>query len=545
MQAVDSQPIRILLVEDNPGDARLVTEILRSTQDFRYTLKKETSLGEAFQRLQEAPLDIVLLDLGLPDGQGIDTLRRLDASCDLPIVVLTVDDRGEMGVRALRNGAQDYLVKGHIDAWLLPRVLNHAIERLEHQRQATQAQVRIREAEVRAEEARRTQRDLEREVVERRRAEQQVQQLNQTLTQRVNRLAALHAIDRVINASMDLHLTLEVVLEQITEQLRVDAATVLLFHEESLTLEFAASEGFASSGVRERRIRLGKGVIGQAVMQYQSVHLPDLRTEVGDLEGRELVGSEGFVCYHATPLMAKGQLRGLLEVFHRDRLDFNQDWLGFFAALAEQTAIALDNAILLRKLQDSNNRLALAYDRTIEGWSQALGFKDEETAEHSQRVTEMTVRLAKHMGVKGEALAHIRRGALLHDIGKMAVPDRILLKPGKLTEEEWQAMRRHTTAAYELLTPITFLRPALDIPYCHHEKWDGSGYPRGLRGEQIPLAARIFAVVDVWDALSSDRPYRKAWPREKVLAYLKEQAGKHFDAAVVKTFLELVDAPES
>ncbi|RJX27432.1 MAG: HD-GYP domain-containing protein, partial [Dethiobacter sp.] len=170
-----------------------------------------------------------------------------------------------------------------------------------------------------------------------------------------------------------------------------------------------------------------------------------------------------------------------------------------------------------------------------------LDLKDEETEGHSRRVTEMTLRIAREMGLKDEELVHVRRGALLHDIGKMGVPDAILLKPGKLTDEEWEIMRRHPVYAYQMLSRIGYLRPALDIPYCHHEKWDGTGYPRGLKGEEIPLPARIFAVVDVFDALTSDRPYRPAWPKEKALAYLRQQAGRHFDPRVVEAFLSLTE----
>jgi putative nucleotidyltransferase with HDIG domain len=178
----------------------------------------------------------------------------------------------------------------------------------------------------------------------------------------------------------------------------------------------------------------------------------------------------------------------------------------------------------------------MAYDATIEGWSAALDLRDEETRGHSQRVTEMTVKLARSLGLGEEELAQVRWGALLHDIGKMGVPDGILLKPGPLTDEEWVLMKKHPTFAYEMLSPIHYLQSALDIPYCHHEKWDGTGYPRGLKGKQIPLVARIFAVVDVWDALISDRPYRKAWSEEKVREHIQAGAGTHFDPQVVKTF---------
>ena len=189
-----------------------------------------------------------------------------------------------------------------------------------------------------------------------------------------------------------------------------------------------------------------------------------------------------------------------------------------------------------------NSQLLHAYDATIEGWSRALDLRDHETEGHSRRVTEMTLRLARAVGVPEDALVHIKRGALLHDIGKMGVPDSVLLKPGPLDAEEWEIMRRHPSLAREMLAPTEFLHPALDIPYCHHEKWDGTGYPRGLRGEQIPLSARLFSLVDVWDALVSDRPYRAAWPRERVLDHLCSLSGTHFDPELVAVFISLLDA---
>jgi putative two-component system response regulator len=191
-------------------------------------------------------------------------------------------------------------------------------------------------------------------------------------------------------------------------------------------------------------------------------------------------------------------------------------------------------------LEHTHQQLLLAYDKTIEGWSRAMDLRDKETEGHSKRVTEMTYKLASLLDFRDEELQHIRRGALLHDMGKLGIPDSILLKPGKLDEEEWQWMRQHPQMAYDMLYPIEYLRPALDIPYCHHEKWDGTGYPRGLKGEEIPLSARIFAVVDVWDALTSQRPYREAWSIEKTLAYIQEQSGKHFDPAIVEIFIRVI-----
>jgi putative nucleotidyltransferase with HDIG domain len=214
--------------------------------------------------------------------------------------------------------------------------------------------------------------------------------------------------------------------------------------------------------------------------------------------------------------------------------------MDFLETLAGQVAIAIENAALVDDILRKHTELINAYNQTIEGWGTALSLKEEETAEHSQRVTEMTVRIAKAMGMKEEELYYVRLGALLHDIGKIGVPDSILLKPGKLTDDEWKIMKKHPEYAFQMLSPIAYLSKAIDIPYCHHEKWDGTGYPRGLKGKQIPLSARIFAVVDVWDALSSDRPYRKAWSKDKVIEYIKSQSGKHFDPEVVEVFIKIL-----
>jgi PAS domain S-box-containing protein/putative nucleotidyltransferase with HDIG domain len=191
-------------------------------------------------------------------------------------------------------------------------------------------------------------------------------------------------------------------------------------------------------------------------------------------------------------------------------------------------------------LQRANEDLREAYDRTIEGWVLALDLRDRETEGHTQRVTEMAIRLARELGCTDEELLHIRRGALLHDMGKMGIPDEILQKPGPLTDEEWIIMRRHPLYAYQMLSPIHYLNQSLIIPYCHHERWDGTGYPQGLKGEEIPLFARLFAVVDVWDALSSDRPYRKRIPPQEVADYLQEEAGRLFDPYIVEKFLSLI-----
>jgi putative nucleotidyltransferase with HDIG domain len=216
-----------------------------------------------------------------------------------------------------------------------------------------------------------------------------------------------------------------------------------------------------------------------------------------------------------------------------------------FISLYEQRLQLEDWSKSLEKLVAQRTKeLASAYESTLEGWALAMELREQETAGHCFRVVELTLNFARRLKIPQEDLVHIHRGALLHDIGKMGVPDSILLKPGPLTEEEWVVMRKHPAYAYELLSQIDFLLPALDIPYYHHEKWDGSGYPTGLRGEDIPLAARIFAIVDVWDALLSDRPYRDALPQQQVIEYIKGESGRHFDPGLVTVFFEMMESAQ-
>ncbi|MCL4563002.1 MAG: GAF domain-containing protein [Chloroflexi bacterium] len=358
--------------------------------------------------------------------------------------------------------------------------------------------------------------------------------------QRLQRIASLHKIDTAITSSFDLQFILDILLTQVTTHLGVDAADILLLNPYMDDLEFAASRGFKSPLVKRPPIRIGDGLAGRAAYEKRMVTVANSSGSKELFLEPDLASKEGFTSYYGMPLISKGQVLGVLEVFNRKPLKPVPDWLDFLITLAGQAAIAIDSVTLFNDLQHSNIELTLAYDATIEGWSHALDLRDKETEGHTQRVTQLTLELARSIGLKEEELVHIRRGALLHDIGKMGIPDYILLKPDKLTDEEWRIMRQHPTFAYEMLAPIAFLRPALDIPYYHHEKWDGNGYPLGLKGEQIPLAARIFTVVDVWDALCSDRPYRSKWPKEKVVDYIREQSGTHFDPHIVEAFFKLM-----
>jgi PAS domain S-box-containing protein/putative nucleotidyltransferase with HDIG domain len=351
-------------------------------------------------------------------------------------------------------------------------------------------------------------------------------------------LTALHQIDLAISANFDLNITFSVILSNVKEELEVDAVSILLLNPVTHTLDYAAGAGFRTSNIEKSHVRLGKGCAGLAAQECRTVFITDIRKSQESFSRVSFLENEEFVSHYDTPLIVKGQVRGVLEIFHRALIEPEPRWLSYFETLATQAAIAIENASLFENLQQSNLELMLAYDATIEGWSRALELRDRETEGHTQRVAEMALELAEKMGMSNAEKLDLRRGALLHDIGKMGIPDAILLKPGSLSNSEWEIMRQHPLYAYQMLSPIPYLKRALEIPYCHHEKWDGSGYPRGLKGDSIPLSARVFAVVDVFDALTSNRPYSKAWPLDKAYRYIQEQTGKHFDPEIAKIFLD-------
>lgn len=364
-----------------------------------------------------------------------------------------------------------------------------------------------------------------------------------SVRQQLERMSALRAIDMAITTTADLELTLNVLVQQVRAQLKVDATCILLMDRQSSTLEFAVGDGFRTEALQHTSLGVGMGYAGQAASTRQVVRIPNLTNRDTDFLRSPYFSQEGFVDYFAIPLVSKMQMLGVLEIFHRSPLNPQPDWLDFMNMLAGQAAIAIDSAVMFHDFEESNAALTSAYDATIEGWSRALELRDRETQGHTARVTRMVSRLAIMLGMTPEEITHIKRGAALHDIGKMAIPDHILFKPGPLDAMEWEVMRQHTSIAAELLKPIPYLAPAMEIPEHHHEKWDGSGYPRGLREEQIPRSARLFAAVDVYDALTSDRPYRKAWSHHQAVNYIQGESGRHFDPRVVEAFSRMMEHP--
>jgi PAS domain S-box-containing protein len=377
-----------------------------------------------------------------------------------------------------------------------------------------------------------------RDVTEREEALERVEHLNGQLESRLARITALHNIDLAISARLSLKSTLELVLAQANQQLGVEASAIRLKQRDGRFTEFYTGLGFKSDDARAHLLMLGTRWADNVMLEGKPLGTR-LVTDINSPWNPVF----GGIRYFAAPLLVEGKARGVLEVYQKGDTRRDREWHNFLETLAGQAALAVENDSLLGDLQRSNRELLQAYNEVIEGWAKALDLRDKETEGHSRRVTDLCVKLAQRMGIHGEALIHLRRGALLHDIGKTGIPDSILLKPGPLTEEEWVVMRRHPQLSYNFLYPLEFLRPALDIPYCHHEKWDGTGYPRGLSKEQIPLPARIFAIVDVWDALTSDRPYHKKRSPEEAAEIIRAGKGKHFDPVVVKAFFELEDVP--
>ncbi len=334
---------------------------------------------------------------------------------------------------------------------------------------------------------------------------------------------------------------LPIILDQASVLLGTSQASLILFEDMTNTyvVEMARGDWADSQGVR---LSVPESISGPLLKKGQPYICEDTDVEF------PLANTFSFhrpQMIAAVSLMANQQIIGILCVgrYKDDPAShlFTEGEMRLLSAIADIAANAINRTSLYEESQRVAIDLKHAYDSTLEGWAHALELRDQETEGHTRRVAQTTVELARELGFDDGILEQVRRGALLHDIGKMGIPDSVLLKPGTLNEREWEIMRRHPEYANDLLMPIEYLRPALDIPYCHHEKWDGSGYPRGLKSEDIPLMARIFAVVDVWDALTSDRPYRKAWSRDKTLEYIREQSGKHFDPQVAATFLAMVE----
>jgi putative nucleotidyltransferase with HDIG domain len=358
------------------------------------------------------------------------------------------------------------------------------------------------------------------------------------------KVETLAEVGDVINSSLGLDRVLEKVMDSLIALVQAERGFLVMREDDELRVQTA--RGIDHVDLNEEAFALSRTIVQQVMSTGESVLTTNAQEDprFGKEASVIMLQLRSILC---VPMKLKEDIIGVMFVDNRVQTGhFKESDLDLLSAFAEQSAMAIHNAGLFddlqaanKDLEAANTELEIAYEATLQGWVRALDLRDKETEGHTQRVTTLTQKLAQNMGVDGSQQVHIKRGALLHDIGKMGIPDGILLKPGKLTAEERELIQQHPTLAYEMLSPIEFLEPAIDIPYCHHEKWDGSGYPRGLRGDEIPIAARIFSVVDVWDALTSIRPYRNPMENAEALQYIHEQSGAHFDPEAVETFLEM------
>jgi putative nucleotidyltransferase with HDIG domain len=359
-----------------------------------------------------------------------------------------------------------------------------------------------------------------------------------------NQLTALVGVGHVINSSLGLTAVLEQVMDTLIELTHAERGILMLKNSDG-DIGNRVARGMDQANLEEESFSVSRTIVENVASTGEPVLTVNAKED--PRFGQQLsVVAHNLRSILCVPLKLKDRIIGVIYVDNRVYSGiFQENDLNLLTAFADQAAVAIDNARLFDGLQAANTELKSAYDETIKGWALALELRDKETEGHTQRVTALTQVLAKELGLKGEQLEHIKRGSLLHDIGKMAIPDYILRKPGELTLTERKYMEMHPILAYDMLKPIEFLHPAIDIPYCHHEKWDGSGYPRNLRGEEIPFSARIFSVVDVWDALTSERPYRKPLNSKEARRHIQGEAGSHFDPLVVEAFLDIGELPAS
>lgn len=357
----------------------------------------------------------------------------------------------------------------------------------------------------------------------------------------IERLSSLHSIDQAMLSNLSLSTILDTLRYQLVALLGVDAVDILVYHPQLDVLRMITQFGFKTDPQSSTELRLGQDPGGRTAAEKEPIYLENLTAAEAAFQRSPDFDQEGFQTYYGFPMLAKNKVVGVLEIFHRGELELDQEDLEFLERLSGLGALAIEQRNLYQEVKRSNQELKQAHQAIIEGWAHALELRGIETEGHADRVVDLSVQLARRLGMGEDGVEDVRRGAYLHDIGKMGIPDEILLKKGTLTVEERKKIGQHPVYAYEMLKEIESLQGALDIPLYHHERWDGMGYPEGLRREEIPLAARIFAVVDVWDSLRSDRPYRKAWSRQEAEKHLVEDAGKHFDPQIVEEFLAMVE----
>ena len=492
------QYLRLIIVEDVPDDAELMVMRLEE-EGFDVAWRRVQTEEDFLKALDEEP-DFVLADWSLPNFSGLRALELLNESGhDIPLILVSGSIGEEAAIDALHRGASDYILKDRSKR--LGQAVRHILDSRRYRKEKESAEA-----------------DLKRRLAE-----------LEVLFKMSTSLRYLESLDEILKALLD----------QTLAAIDTDAGAIWLQKHDQSELYLASAQGWYT-GLDNFTYKPNESMVGY-VYQNDKPYKSEEFVKDSRLSPRAFnvapTGWGGVMI----PIHSHKEKIGVLDIAVTLPRVISDEETRLLVSIAEMAGIAIHRTKIFEELQATGEALASAYDETIKGWANALELRDKETEGHSERVTAFTLKMAKKMAIPEDKLIHIYRGSILHDIGKMGIPDTILLKPGSLDDREWEMMRKHPQHAYEMLKPIDYLKPALNIPYCHHEKYDGTGYPRGLKGEEIPLEARIFAVVDVFDALTSDRPYRLAWSEKEALEHIKKESGKHFDPRVVTFFLELID----
>ncbi len=490
-----NQPLRLLIVEDMPDDAELMVMRLEE-EGFKPDWQRVETEEEFIKALEDKP-EFILADWSLPQFSGLRALELInERGLDIPFILVSGSIGEEAAINALHLGASDYILKDR------SKRLGQSVRRTLNSRRYQQAK---EEAEA-------------------------------ELKKRLAELEVLYKMSSSLRHLESLDEMLKSLLGQTLAALKAEAGAIWLENRDGKKLYLASAQGWLER-LDDLTFEPGEGLVGSTYLLEQPHTCPEfIRDPNINYKALAIVPSGWGGAL--VPIYSNEDIIGVMAISVALPREITAEEVKLLASIAEMAGIAIHRIRLFEELQAAGEVLASAYDETIKGWAGALELRDQETEGHCERVTSLTMTIARKIGVPEDQIIHIYRGSLLHDIGKMGIPDSILLKPGKLDDKEWELMYKHPSYAYDMLATIEYLRPALDIPYCHHEKWDGTGYPRGLKGKQIPLPARIFAVVDVYDALTSDRPYRKAWSENEALEYVKNESGSHFDPQVVEVFLK-------
>ena len=490
-----NEPLRVVIVEDYHDDAELMALRLEE-EGFNPDWQRVETEEEFLKALEEKP-DFILADWSLPDFSGMRALELLNESGhDIPLILVSGSIGEEAAINALHAGASDYILKDR------SKRLGQSVRR----------------------------------TLESRRHQQEKERAEAELKRRLAELEVLYKISASLRYLEGLNKILKTLLSQTLDTLNTDTGSIWLTDLDSSKLRMFSASGWFTE-LDDVELEAGECLVGDTYLLGEPIISPEIASDPRLSKkalGKIPAGWGGAL----VPLHIDEKNIGVMVVAVPLPREVSANEMKMLSSIAEIAGIAVHRIRLIEDLQAASEALVTAYHETIKGWAGALELRDQETEGHSERVTDMTLKLAKKLGIADDQLIHIYRGSLLHDIGKMGISDMILLKPGPLDDREWEIMRQHPRYAYELLVSIDYLKPALNIPYYHHEKWDGSGYPLGLKGEEIPLEARIFAVADVYDALTSDRPYRKAWSEEQALEHIRAQSGKHFDPQLVEIFLK-------